>query len=225
MNESPVETEEVLCHSGCLSFECGWFLESLWFWESLTPPTFASLLMKFRKWRVRKFDHQQKKMSRDKFYTKNILSLFALYVVLSESSSSTHLYLRWPTNSWRPISAITARKKTNRIRTSFSIFIDRSNVLTIAFKPRKNRIVSFRETIKQVVNAFGWSDGSKRVDKRADRHKNAHKVRKQTETHMHRLPGQTRGKPDRQTRRQTDGRTVRQIGKQADGQTNRQTHR
>ena len=42
---------------------------------------------------------------------------------------------------------------------------------------------------------------------------------------MHRHPGQTRGKPDRQTRRQTDGRTVRQIGKQADGQTNRQTDR
>lgn len=209
MNESPVETEEVLCHSGCLSFECGWFLESLWFWESLTPPTFASLLMKFRKWRVRKFDHQQKKMSRDKFYTKNILSLFALYVVLSESSSSTHLYLRWPTNSWRPISAITARKKTNRIRTSFSIFIDRSNVLTIAFKPRKNRIVSFRETIKQVVNAFGWSDGSKRVDKRAD-----------TKTHTKYVSRRRHTCTDTQDRH-AENQTDRHAGKLMDGQLDR----
>lgn len=40
---------------------------------------------------------------------------------------------------------------------------------------------------------------------------------------MHRHPRQTRGKPDRQTRRQTHGRTVRQIGKQADGHTDKQT--
>ena len=93
VNESPVETEEVLCHSGCLSFECGWFLESLVLRESYSP-NFRLFTNEIQEVKSKEVSSSAKKMSRDKFYTKNILSLFALYAVLSESSSSTHLYLR-----------------------------------------------------------------------------------------------------------------------------------
>ena len=49
--------------------------------------------------------------------------------------SRTHLFLNSPTNSCRPISAMTARKKRNRTRTSLKSFNERSKVFTIARRP------------------------------------------------------------------------------------------
>ena len=55
---------------------------------------------------------------------------------------STHFCLRWPTKSCTPISAITARKNKNKTSTSLSSFRDRSNVFTIAFKPKKQEYLT-----------------------------------------------------------------------------------
>ena len=54
--------------------------------------------------------------------------------------SRTHLFLNSPTNSCSPMSAMTARKNKNKTRTSLNNFSERSNVFTIARRPKIWRI-------------------------------------------------------------------------------------
>lgn len=76
--------------------------------------------------------------------TKCLLS-FRMYSIKStvrfEGTLSTHLLLNSPTKSCSPMRAMTTRKKRNKTSTSLRSLRDRSNVFTIARRPkRKERL-------------------------------------------------------------------------------------
>ena len=53
--------------------------------------------------------------------------------------TNTHLCLSCPTNNWRPMRAMTQRKKRNSTSTSLNIFSDRRREFTIARRPNKGK--------------------------------------------------------------------------------------
>lgn len=70
---------------------------------------------------------------------------FRMYSIKStvrfEGTLSTHLFLNSPTKSCSPMRAMTTRKKRNKTSTSLRSLRDRSNVFTIARRPkRKDRL-------------------------------------------------------------------------------------
>ena len=67
---------------------------------------------------------------------------FRMYSIKStvwfEGTLSTHLLLNSPTKSCSPMRAMTTRKKRNKTSTSLRSLRDRSNVFTIARRPKRN---------------------------------------------------------------------------------------
>ena len=69
----------------------------------------------------------------------NLLSFVTYRSLALEDDRDTHLLCNWPTNSWRPISAITHKKNRNRTNTSRNSLSEFNSVFTMVRNPKKKK--------------------------------------------------------------------------------------
>ena len=86
---------------------------------------------------------------------------FRMYSIKStvrfEGTLSTHLLLNSPTKSCSPMRAMTTRKKRNKTSTSLRSLRDRSNVFTIARRPkRKERLQKTNVHFTDHCSIYKW---------------------------------------------------------------------
>lgn len=63
----------------------------------------------------------------------------------------THLDVKLPIKSWRPIRANTLRQKTVKIKTSVSFLTDSISEFTMTFRPRKIRFNNRKNELRNAV--------------------------------------------------------------------------